>query len=42
MKYVFTAQFLKITPPETSFADAWKRYARTCLGMIYMMKNVFV
>lgn len=24
MKYIFTSQFLKITPPATSFADAWE------------------
>lgn len=24
MKYVFSAQFLKVRPPETSFADAWE------------------
>lgn len=24
MKFIFTAQFLKVRPPETSFADAWE------------------
>jgi len=24
MKYIFTSQFLKVTPPATSFADAWE------------------
>ncbi len=31
MKYVFTSQFLKINPPETSFADAWEAFCSDLL-----------
>lgn len=31
MKYIFTSQFLKVTPPATSFADAWEFF---CLDLL--------
>ncbi len=33
MKYVFTAQFLKVTPPETSFSDAWEAFCGDLLQL---------
>lgn len=33
MKYIFTSQFLKIRPPETSFGDAWEAFCEDLLSL---------
>lgn len=33
MKYIFTSQFLKIRPPETSFGDAWETFCEDLLSL---------
>lgn len=33
MKYIFTSQFLKIRPPETSFGDAWESFCEDLLSL---------